>query len=187
MFDVLKIEKSTDPVYYIKTGIFEIDRQSGGIRDTDYIVMSGPTGTGKSYVAQWIAINAAMNGDKAMYVDMENGVDIIEERLTSFSLPFKQLIDEKKLLFFTKAKNDSETVKRMILDNNSQVEKFIFSKLEAIENSIILHKPKLLVIDLFSCLFNAVINGAKISCNYICVIRGIACHGQQIQVCHYCC
>lgn len=155
------------PFKYLKTGIYCLDNcndNQGSIRDTDLIILAGGTGTGKSMVALWMAINVASNGDKVIYMDFENSGNVLNERIKSFGINCDVLEDAHLLKFYQDDKEHSNIIKNLISEKKADIssEKYIISRIDAIENLIILEKPKMLVYDTISCLYATLLSGSKI-------------------------
>ena len=152
MFDPIKFSEIKVPVQRVKFGLFQLDF-TGGYRSNDFIVLAAATGVGKSLLALWIAISATEQGKKVMYIDYENDASLIEERLVSFGKNYKSAIANNLLKLYTQSAQEKIIIQKSFTERNFNLHKFIFDKITAIENAIILHQPNLLVIDVFSCLY----------------------------------
>lgn len=166
MFQEMKFDEVPQDVERIPFGIFELDKK-GGYRTNDFIVLSANTGVGKSMVAQWIALKTARLGHKTMYVDYENDPQIVAERFNWFdasvNTKWHQLREQRTLIYCMKSVEENKIVEQIILGKTLNPIQFVLEKYKSIENAILLHKPKLLVIDLFSGIYKTVISAQQTS------------------------
>ena len=67
----------------ISTGYPKLDIILGQLDPGDTIILGGETGVGKSLLAMNIAVNIARQGEKVLYIDLENGEKTGIKRLLS--------------------------------------------------------------------------------------------------------
>jgi len=85
MLDVLKLsEESKEPVRKVFTGIASLDSKMGGFRDGQLIVLAARPSVGKSALAAQMAINAAKDGAKTLFISLEMSAQETVARAMAF-------------------------------------------------------------------------------------------------------
>ena len=126
----------------ISTGIKGIDEMlQGGIPKEGVVGISGPPGAGKSIFALHFILEGARNGDKGLYISLEEPRSNIDKMISGFSFSKEFYELEKKGLISIRCFNYSE------------YEKINFDLLEKIKED---KKIKRVVIDSFNCFFDSV-------------------------------
>lgn len=125
----------------ITTGIKQIDEMiEGGLPREAVIGLSGPPGIGKSIFALQFIFSGAKNGEKGVYVALEEPRENLEKAISEFSFA-KEFFDlEKKGLIVIKCFNYAE------------YNKINFDLLKKVYED---DKVKRLVIDSFNCFFDS--------------------------------
>ena len=82
----------------VKTGIVGFDELvGGGIPEKRSILLSGPTGVGKTIFAMQFLVNGAREGEAGIYVTLEYTPEKMMEDMTSFNWGLEKLLEEGKL------------------------------------------------------------------------------------------
>lgn len=87
---------------YITTGSTDLDRAlGGGYRQSSCIVITGPTGCGKTTLASTFARAACQRGDKALFVSFEESRQAVIDAMRSPGIDLQPALDAGQLLFHT--------------------------------------------------------------------------------------
>lgn len=128
----------------LKIGINGIDEMiEGGIPKESIIGLTGPPGVGKSIFALHYILEGARNGEKSVYINLE-------EPLKNVNRMIKQFEFSEEFLEFIK--NDLIVIKCFEYTEYDKIDMDILKQIN--DNK----KIKRLVIDSFNCFFNTMIN-----------------------------
>lgn len=107
MLDVLKLSESVDqPVRKVFTGLSNLDSKMGGFRDGQLIVLAARPSVGKSALAAQMAINAAKEGSKTLFISLEMSA----QETVARAMAFESGVNMQKILDGTL---DKEQVQRL--------------------------------------------------------------------------
>lgn len=107
MLDVLKLSESVDqPVRKVFTGLSNLDAKMGGFRDGQLIVLAARPSVGKSALAAQMAINAAKEGSKTLFISLEMSA----QETVARAMAFESGVNMQKILDGTL---DKEQVQRL--------------------------------------------------------------------------
>ncbi|MEM0372252.1 MAG: ATPase domain-containing protein [archaeon] len=82
-----------------KTGIKELDKMlNGGIPERSSIVITGGLGTGKTALTMQLLYNAAKNGDRCLFVSLEESPQDIIDQSTSFGWNVGDLVKKNMII-----------------------------------------------------------------------------------------
>ena len=105
----------------INTGIHDLDTLTGGFGPENLVVLSGPTGQGKTLVAQHLTSWVAKDGHKSLWFSFELSLAELLERFQKF---------EHKPVFYTPKSNVSRSIvwiERKIIEGIAKFDtKFVF-------------------------------------------------------------
>lgn len=121
------------------TGV-EIFDNSSAIGSDDFVVIAGGSGTGKSYLAMFIACNVARSGQRVLYINAEMFASVFVNRMVAAGFDFE--VDF--------GKQDVDGHNRLMVVHQEDMQKKI--TYELIDEWVKKLKPDLLVVDLFGCL-----------------------------------
>lgn len=129
-------------------GIVEIDRMiQGGLPSGSIVGLSGPPGIGKSIFSLHFLLEGARNGQKSVYINLEEPRRNIDNSLVEFDFAQEFLDFEKKGLIVIKCYDYPE------------YEKINFDLLQKIKED---KKIERLVIDSFNCFFSSIEHSSSI-------------------------
>ena len=90
------------PVYdvvRVATGIKGFDELiEGGVPEKSLVLLSGPTGAGKSIFSMRFLIEGAMRGEPGIYVSLKESIDETINQMRFFGWPIDRLVEENKIL-----------------------------------------------------------------------------------------
>lgn len=126
----------------IHLGISLLDKD-GGFASDDFLVIAGATGSMKSYLAMWMALNAAKSGKRVLFINAEMLSSEFVRRIEFLGFDFENDFGA----FNERGHNRFMVMHAENLNDNI--------KYEQVERWVSILKPDLLVVDLFSCLIPA--------------------------------
>ena len=84
----------------VKTGIKQLDKMlSGGIPEGSAVVVTGGSGTGKTTLIMQILMNAAKDGNRCLFVSLEENPADIMEQAASYGWDVEDLVKKGKMVF----------------------------------------------------------------------------------------
>ncbi len=117
--DIEEKSKSKKAVFGIRTGLTDLDRHMGGLQKSNYIVIAGRPGMGKTSLALKFVTGAAKEGEGALVFSME----MKNTRLVSRLISMESRVDGRKLSTGFVAEDDWPRITRScgVLENMSVI------------------------------------------------------------------
>jgi len=110
-------EKKKELVQRVALGIKGFDELvEGGVPKNSFILLSGGTGTGKTIFAMHFLASGALNGEKGVYVSLEEGYDQNNIQMRNFGMDLDELVKKKQLVILQPKVYDFDKLLESILD-----------------------------------------------------------------------
>lgn len=137
MLDVLKLSESVDqPVRKVFTGLSNLDSKMGGFRDGQLIVLAARPSVGKSALAAQMAINAAKEGSKTLFISLEMSA----QETVARAMAFESGINMQKILDGTLDKTQVQQLKGLAAGYQRDIPLYVEDR-----SNLTLHRLEMLV------------------------------------------